>query len=194
MDPRLLEAFLHEPHYLMGKRLRPLSPWHVLLLSAAEVPVFEAGKLAKMDAAQLSIEMKKASWACSRSYPDSRVKSKIGIVDYIRLAGGGLKKQLESWMSYLDDYLSEPEVCYIDITGGKSASTPRNPPPEPIRLVGVMMQYGKTEKEAWDTPIGAAKWYDAVNQWHTGCSIDFDTDRNREFREALKKKIDMKAM
>jgi hypothetical protein len=170
MDALAAEAFLNAEHSVYGLKMRPLSLGHAFALEAVGSP-FYAGALG--DASQLQL----AAWICSRPALASFNASGLSFRLWSWMASKmDFDSQAARWAVYVGDYCAPPQFW------NKTAKEKAQPSkiPSAISTVVRLMRLGMSEREAWQTPVGAASWYEvAAYETETGNKLDIVTDGER---------------
>jgi hypothetical protein len=170
MDALAAEAFLNATHTIYGLRMRPLSIGHAFALEAIGSP-FYTGALG--DASQLQL----AAWICSR--PALAAFDATGfqfrLWSYLA-AKSDFDTQAARWAVYVADYCAPPQFW----SKQNKEKTEPSKIPSAISTVVRLMRLGMTEREAWQTPVGAASWYEIASyETETGNKLDIVTDSER---------------
>lgn len=170
MDALAAEAFLNANHSVYGLRMRSLSLGHAFTLEAVGSP-FYTGALG--DAAQLRL----AAWICSRKPLASFDASGLRFRLWSWLAGKtDFDTEAAKWAVYVADYCAPPQFWSKQT---KEKSEPSKIP-SAIGTVVRLMRLGMSEREAWNTPVGVASWYEAAYyETETGNKLDIVTDSER---------------
>jgi hypothetical protein len=176
LDPAFSEAFLHRlarnsewsAHRVLGRRLRPFSLWHLLLLSEVESPLIQAAPIAAHDLV-VGVEL------CRCVYPASTLGGRSlwrRILNAWHIAGGGLSRQVERFRAYREDFESPPD--YSIVPPERSSGTTRGQPPLLFQLLVATIKVARCgRQEAWGVSPGEAAWYRAEWLKERGCDVDF---------------------
>lgn len=112
-DERFAEGFLHKPHRVFGKKLKPFSTWHRLQLEWVNSRILTGGPTKWDVYAAVKI--------CQSQYPDAAdVETYKGIRAFVwklRYLFTPWRKEAKKFFAYIDDYYSPPKLW-----GGKSSS------------------------------------------------------------------------
>jgi hypothetical protein len=181
LDSSFAAAYIDNgKHYrLLGRRLRPFSLWHVLLLQALDSPFIKGGSISLFD-------LKTAIGICSLRYRNSKIKRpwfpfKVGV--------GALRQEVARFVEYVEDYLSKPEYTVIpwDTKHTGPAPVPVTPPPHIIATAFNVAHGARiTIGEAWDLPIGESYICESMYLRAQGAQLDFLSDEERKFQQELK--------
>lgn len=198
LEAAFTEAFFHRlprrfdardpwsAHRVLGKRLRPFSIWHALLLTQEASPFTMGGGVARVAPPDLV----KAVSVCRLRYPLSRPDGRMGGPRFSwrafwRMLGGGFAREVEAFNTYLEDFQTVPEYTVVP---PKSAGEARTPAPETLRLVrAVLACTGCSRAEAWDCPMGEARWWYALWLQERGADLDFTSAHVRAEQEQLER-------
>ena len=170
MDALAAEAFLNAEHTVCGLRMRPLSLGHAFSLEAIGSP-FYTGALG--DSSQLRL----AAWICSRPAlaPFDATGIRFRLWSWLA-AKMDFDTEAARWAIYVADFCAPPQFW------SKQSNEKAEPSkiPSAIGTVVRLMRLGMTEREAWQTPVGAASWYEAsYYETETGNKLDIVTDSER---------------
>ena len=101
----------------------------------------------------------------------------------------GLRKNVDKFLFYTQDYVQQPEYAIIPIeTSGPPAKpqVPRGRAPDDIEMVADLLAWTHwDDKKIWDLPLGYANWLRTMAIRDKGADIDFVTEKEREFRKTL---------
>lgn len=188
------EAFLHRlpvrfdrqdpwsAHRVLGVRLRPFSVWHAFLLTREESP------LTQVREGQMSIgpaDLLKAVDICRLRYPQNEIQPRFSWRAFWRMLGGGFEREVEAFKGYLADFQTVPDYTVIP---PRNAGESRTPAPETLRLVrAVIGCTGCRRDEAWDCPLGEARWWFALWLQERGADLDFTSAKVREEQAILER-------
>jgi hypothetical protein len=167
-------------HRILGRRLRPLCLWHLLLLQTIDSPFITGGSISLLD-------LKTAIGICGLRYRNSDIK-RPWFPRFTTITR--LKKNVDLFIEYIGDYSSKPEynVVPFDLkmpSGPPPA--PLTPPPHIIATAYNVAQGARVSiREAWDMPIGEAYISEAMYFRIQGAQLDFLSDEERKFQEQLK--------
>lgn len=173
MDALAAEAFLNTSHRVCGLWMRPLSVGHAFTLEAIGSP-FYSGQ--RGDFSQLQL----AAWICSRP-PLAPLNARGLRFRLWKRLGSPEEFDVEAakWAVYVGDYCAAPQMWNKSPKAGEEKPEPSRIP-APIMTVARLMRLGMTEAQAWQTPVGAASWYEAASfETETGTRLDIVTDAER---------------
>jgi hypothetical protein len=173
MDALAAEAFLNADHRVCGLRLRPLSIGHAFTLEAIGSPFYH-GQKGDLDQLQL------AAWICSRP-PLAPIHARgFRFALWQRTASRfDLETEAARWSVYVGDYCSPPQMWNKAPKAGEERREHSRIPSQ-IITVTRLMRLGISEKQAWETPVGIAAWYEAASfEAETGEHLDIVTDSER---------------
>jgi len=165
LDLKFAESVLNLEHRVLGKKLKPFSLWHALLLEAIKSPIWMGqGKLTLPD-------LHSAVAICSQEWPSFNLNA--GIITVIRntfLRGKRLDDESKKLIAYFNDYNSVPMIWTADKSDKKEA--PKCPLPMALDLVAWLVRHGFGEARSWNMPIGLAHWYYVACAKQRGSEID----------------------
>lgn len=173
MDALAAEAFLNAPHRVYGLTMRPLSLGHSFTLEAIGSPFYH-GKLGTRQ------ELRLAAWICSR--PPLAVPQMSGPKFWawrILSARCNFVSEVERWKTYVSDYCAPPQLWSKSMKAGETKADPSRIP-QAVSTATRLMLIGMDERQAWETPVGMAAWYEAAHyETETGQRLDIVTDGER---------------
>lgn len=195
MDPAFAEAFVHalarpfrpdDPwsgHKVLGKRLRPFCLWHSFLLEQMGSP-FVTG--AGVTAADLS----RAVAVCRCRYRELYAPTRFCMVAFWKVLGPGLGKEVQRFRDYVGDFQTRPDYHVVPTRGATGPA--RGQAPDYLRLVAEAIAVARcSRQEAWEMPVGEARWWFAIGLKNRGADLDFADAEQRaaEAREIAALKI-----
>ncbi len=183
------EAFIHtDDHRVLGRKLRPFSLYHQLILEAIGSPVMSADRPVTL------IDLEIASRVCASDYGGYRSAGRrsgwLGKLWWLaRALRADTQKEMLAMDRYFKDYTSVPDRWE---NGGevKGSGKAYSEFPAPLSVVGCLMANGfqaGDEKKVWMTPLGAAHWYCATFLRMDGADLKLMTEHDREFIEGFKR-------
>ena len=186
LDPSLAGAFIDGglEHRVLGVPVRPFCLWHVLLLQALDSPFLRHGEVGLF-------ELRTAIGICRLRFGQSRVRRPfLGPRALWRLCRrGGLRREVKEFLGYTADYIYKPEYSVREpkLPAGSSPRIPSHSAPEIIRLVGDVVGWSHwPEAYVWELPPSRAHWYRAMALRAAGIDVDFMSDEDRAFNDAMK--------
>jgi hypothetical protein len=172
------EAFAHDRHVVLGRKLKPYCAYHLFWLKVIKSPLVTGGVITISD-------LEAASRICSCRYGEAgesiepRAFEKLRF--YWRAMRYRLDKEIEAFQRFADDFNSPPTP---ESEGGESTFKGEQLPHE-IWIVSGLINMGFSPQEAWMTPLGEAEWYLSVGNLHNGKPSNILTGHDREFRAGL---------
>lgn len=165
LDLKFAESVLNLDHRVLGKKLKPFSLWHALLLEAIQSPIW-------MGKGSLTLpDLYSAVAICSNEWPKFTLKAgTLTILCNTFLRGERLEKESKKLVAYFNDYNSVPMLWTADKTDKKEA--PKCPLPMALDLVAWLVRHGFGEARSWNMPIGLAHWYYIACAKQRGSEID----------------------
>lgn len=172
--PLFAEAFLNIPHRVFGLRMRPYCLWHSFLLHYHLSPVVfsELGRPTLADvmlAARIgacrygewpeplprwSLTRLRMAWISRRA---NAAKEALRLRDWIADYASG------------PDFWTEQKTATADGAGFKE----RGDMPSQLNTASRLMLMGFSERDAWEQPVGKARWYAAGYAALNGAELDF---------------------
>ena len=187
MDPAFAEAFLHalaspfranDPwsgHKVLGRRLRPFCLWHSFLLEQMGSP-FVTG--AGVTAADLS----RAVAVCRCRYGGVSRTPRFSLAAFWKVLGRGLGSEVQLFREYVADFQTRPDYRVIPPRGATGPA--RGQAPEYLRLVAEVIAMTRcSRQEAWEMPVGEARWWFALGLKNRGADLDFADAEQRAAEE-----------
>jgi hypothetical protein len=105
-----------------------------------------------------------------------------------------LEAGVGKFMIYLGDYTQRPEyniIPFDEFSGPRRKSKPPTPPPDIIQLVYDAAHGANVSiTDAWNMPLGEAYISQSMYYKQQGLQVDFMTESEREFQEALKAELE----
>jgi len=165
LDLKFAESVLNLEHRVLGKKLKPFSLWHALLLDAVKSPIWIGrGALTLPD-------LHAAVAICSQEWPSFNLKA--GIFTILRnsfLRGERLERESRKLLAYFSDYNAVPMLWTSDKPEDKEAKKCQLP--MALDLVAWLVRHGFGEARSWNMPIGLAHWYYIACAKQRGSEID----------------------
>ena len=165
LDLKFAESVLNLNHRVLGKRLKPFSLWHALLLEATRSPIWAGhGPITLPD-------LHAAVAICSNEWPKFNLKA--GFFTILRnscISDDRLQFEGKKLIAYFNDYNSVPMLWTEDKKDFKEK--PRCPLPLSLDLVAWLVRHGFGEARSWNMPIGLAHWYYIACARQRGGEID----------------------
>ena len=179
MDLVFFQSVLVQPPVILGQRLRPLSAWHILALSAFQNPFIVGGEYGASHVAQ-------AIWICktefgtgARRLMDSRELYHECFVFAQSLGDFDVAGAAESLQQYIEDYTTSPKI-WQKANAGTSAIL------MPLRVVATVMQHFQqiTEADAWNMPFCRLMAYRAC--WAEDVGSDLVDEATRKVLDRIR--------
>ena len=179
-DESFIEAFVSKPggHRVLGKRLKPMSTWHVLQLQYVQSPLAAGGPVAWADL-WLAVRI------CRTSFPESVHAVPMASLR-LRWARGWrrLSREVAAFEAYAGDYMSNPEI-QSEQTDTKSMRLP-----DLDNLLQEVAMYRKMSacprEEAWNVPVGELSWMNTAWARMNGAKFSIITPLERAMIERMK--------
>lgn len=181
LDLKFAESVLNLNHRVLGKKLKPFSLWHALLLEAIGSPIWVGqGRLTLQD-------LHAAVAVCSNEWPAFNLKA--GWMTVLRnscITDYQLQVEGKKLVSYFNDYNSVPMLWTEDKK--ESKNKPKCSLPLSLDLVAWLVRHGFGESRSWNMPIGLAHWYYIACARQRGGEIDLVSPEEQLVIEEVKRK------
>ena len=146
-------------HTVLGRRLRPFTFWHALLLEVIGSPYARGGRPGAFDLAALF----HAARVCQLRYPHTLAPLRFATLSACLLQrryGRRLEREQAAFLHYLRDYNSPP------IYGTREGDEHSISCPWYAVVVEqlLLLDPRLTLAQAWDSPIGSTRWRIAARQ------------------------------
>lgn len=169
-------------HRVCGVLVRPFSHWHMVQLQAIQSPLLGASeRLPWGGAADLAF----ASGVCRTQFPQTfspptgirgllwRMRTAWRVRDVQKIVDANA-----AWAAYISDCTQSAEVA-------QAAGNCRCRVPAPLAVVSRLIRFGIVHGEAWDLPVGYARWLFYGLSEANGAQLDLVDDAlAAAFREA----------
>jgi hypothetical protein len=165
-------------HVVLGRKLRPFSHWHAILLEAVQSPYIKKGNVTLFD-------LKTAVGICRLKYGDSKIRRSLFP---LRINQKRLIKENQKLLDYFGDCLQSPRYSAMPFTSeshGHPAPKGGSPPDILSVVADVISWSGWPEEYVWNLPIGRCRWYRAMAQADKQ-PLDFLTPAEVEFQNQMK--------
>jgi hypothetical protein len=179
-DESFIEAFVSKPggHWVLGKRLKPLSTWHVLQLQYLQSPLAAGGPVAWSDL-WLAVRI------CGTSFPESVGRPRFSALRLSWARGWRrLSREVAAFEAYAGDYMSSPEIQ------SEQTSTQSVRLPDLDSLLQEVAMYRKmsgcAREEAWNVPVGELSWMNTAWARMNGAKFSIMTPIERAMVERMK--------
>lgn len=199
VDPIFSEAWIHnlppdftsdDPwsnHVVLGRRMRPFSLWHRLLLRDIESPLLDAAR------AITPQDLDKAVSICRCRYQQVNFAARPVYSPTLlwHVAAGGLAKGTAAFAEYLRDFCARPDYVILPNPNVKG------PPPLPLgrpetelsQAATVIGWSHWTDRYVWELPECQVEHYAAMAQEAAGARLDFTDASKRSFEAQLDEKL-----
>lgn len=178
-DISWIQSVLYEPPTVLGRRLRPFSPLHALILQNIDSPFMFGGTAATFEDLVVAVHVCGLTWTERNQWlPPAKLLRRWG------------RKQRHTDFGavadVMDEYISESWQLPERWTSGKGPSHSKANGAFHLAVFG-MSRLGMTEARAWDCPVARLICYrEAFAEQETGKS-DLVSDQEKRGIEALKK-------
>lgn len=168
MNRLFAESFLNrDDHVVLGRRLLPLSLWHLQQLEIAGSPYFVGGAFPQARDLRLAVAV------CTTPFP------RLPDLSGKRLAWDWLKSwrcdfltETAKFRAYLDDFNALPQLWRQEEKRNPGAREPVGLPWALAIVAGICGSTGWSAETAWNLPVGQAYWYHVAFAMQRGCSVD----------------------
>lgn len=166
LDRLFAESILNrDDHVVLGRRLLPLSLWHLLMLEIGQSPYFAGGYPTPKD-------LRLAVTICTTPFP--RLPDLSGrrlIRDWLRSWRCLFPVEATKFRGYLEDFNAAPMLWTKE---GKEK--PKGPAPVPLpfalEVATTLIGHGFAEDRVWTMPAGLAQWYYVAACKAKGCEVN----------------------
>jgi len=179
-DESFIEAFVSKPggHRVLGKRLKPMSTWHVLQLQYVQSPLAAGGSVEWSDL-WLAVRI------CGTSFPESVRRPRFAALRLAWVRGWRrLSREVAAFEAYAGDYMSSPEI-QSEKTSTQSARLP-----DLDSLLQEVAMYRKmsgcSREEAWNVPTGELSWMNTAWARMNGAKFTIITPLERAMIDRMK--------
>lgn len=199
LEPSFAQAIFHDlprnydsrdpwsNHRVLGLRLRPFSLWHLALLQEIDSPLLIPLRKDEPCAAGPR-DLARAVRICRLRWPQIDWKGDFDLRVLCALLGG-FTKHLAAFAEYVKDFQASPEYIVIppERNGNEPPRAPRGAPPAILRTLREVIQVtGCSRSDAWDMPVGEARWWYAIAD-NERFECDFMTQVKRDEQARIKK-------
>ena len=183
IDSKFAESLICRRYRVLDKPLKPFSLWHYAALNAVgnswafgEYNPFQGPE-------EIFSELYQAVCICSKGFDPELQALETEVDDRHKQHRLGqlaveLPDHINLFQTYLRDHCAGPE--FWEKEGSKGVDTGM---PVIGQLIGLLLQCGFSEKEAWELPMGRAQFYAAFitcTQPGSSASPMWVTDKQRE--------------
>jgi hypothetical protein len=184
--PELLENFIHAPHALDGRELKPFCALHYLWLSYLESPFIQTAK--EIMQADVSI----AALVCSSSSSEEIVRrlerenNRWKISRFVRQlfrSPDSIPAATRKFLAYQSDFLSLPEYQEAK----ENAENPERIPWLFSIIASVVKETGWPEEYVLTIPLGKLLWYQSTFAFLATGKSNILSGREKEALEKIRK-------
>ncbi len=187
MQLQIAEALLHVAggHRVLGKRLRPFSLWHELVLEHLQSPFLHKNR------PLLPEDLCTAVAVCGSAFPHVNVRLRTTPALLWRMAGGGFARELKSFLAYIGDYLTEPDFAVVQATAMESPGSRTDlygqPPAAMAMAADIVAWSGWSREVVLNLPSGEARLWHAFTRKAAGQTLDWVDPSQENEMDALAK-------
>jgi hypothetical protein len=161
IDSKFAESLICRRYSVLDKPLKPFSLWHYSALCAINNSWAFGEYNPFLDTEEIFAELYQAVCICSKGFDPELKALDIEVEDRHKQQRLGelavsLADHIKLFKTYLNDHCAGPE--FWEKEGSKGVDTGI---PAIGQLLGVLLQCGFSEKEAWEMPMGRAQFYAA---------------------------------
>lgn len=204
---RFFDAFAHDSHVVMGRRLCKFTLRHRFWLEALESPIVTGGEISLVD-----VEMAARLCAIPSRELDETVPRRFGrksrwwerLAFTCRVWRRDTSAEYEAFFAYLTDHGNSPVVHENSIEFEEETDGPPLPPGEKARrrakqldtgvipgllnlVTGLVKRSGWEPDTVWALGPGEAEWYLTGVLIHDGVKVPVKTPSDEEFEEGIRR-------
>ncbi|EIQ01049.1 hypothetical protein OpiT1DRAFT_05613 [Opitutaceae bacterium TAV1] len=183
-DTRYVEAAVNHRHRVLGRVLAPYSFWHILLLETVQSPLL-LDKPVTPQALWQAVHICSSRWNPGFVAPDMVQPSRLRwqwLTTRYRLV-----VEINKFHEYLRDHDSGPR-CELR-SDKKLVSCGAHDVDGNFETVCYLQLKGLSPGEAWNMPVGMARWYSAVYSRLEGADLQFRTPVDDMHLERLRRQV-----
>lgn len=167
MNRHFAESFLNrDDHCVLGRRLLPLSLWHMFNLEVAQSPYFLGGSFPSARDLRLAVRV------CRTPYPHlPDLSDKSFFWDWLKAFRCTFLLETVKFKTYLEDYNALPQLWQAERKRGPGREATGLPWSLAI-VTGVCGATGWPAETVWNMPIGQAYWYHVGFAMQAGSTVD----------------------
>lgn len=172
MNRPFAESFFNrDDHIVLGRRLLPLSLWHLTQLEIAGSPYFIGRSF------PMAKDLRLAVTVCTTPFPRLPDLSGRRLAwDWLRSWRCDFLRETAKFRAYLDDFNALPQIWKKPETGKSSGRQPASLPWALAVVSGICSSTGWSAGTAWNLPVGQAYWYHVAFAMQKGCEVNLMSD------------------
>ena len=167
MNRTFAESFLNrDDHVVLGRRLLPLSLWHLLQLEIAGSPYFSGATFPGPKDLRLAVAV------CTTPFPRlPDLSGKKLVRDWLKSWRCDFLTETAKFRTYLEDFNALPQLWQEEKKPGKGRA-PVGLPWALAIVSGICGSTGWSAETAWNLPVGQAYWYHIAFAMQKGANVD----------------------
>ena len=194
LDKTFSEAWLHDlprnytpsdpwsNHRVLGRRLRPFSLWHRLLLRSIDSPFLDATRTATPQ------DLDRLASICRCRYLQVDFNARGTARLFWQISAGGLDRNTDALAKYMEDFGARPDYREAP-TNAPDKSAPELPIGRPelefTQACAIVKWSRWPEAMVWEMPECMSEWYYTMAMEADGARFDFTNDERREYEANL---------
>lgn len=188
MNRLFAESFLNrDDHVVLGRRLLPLSLWHMVQLEIAQSPYFLGGAFPTPRDLRLAVTV------CTTPFPRLPDLSGQSLVwDWLKSWRCDFLTETARFRAYLEDFNALPMLWREEQKRSPGSRETVGLPWALGIVAGLCGSTGWSAETAWNLPVGQAYWYHVAFAMQRGCSVDLLSDGELLAIETVKAKRAMR--
>lgn len=180
MDDRCLNALIGASTRVCGYQLNALTPWHHVLLSAIDSPVFDPDRPKETKDLLIFLKIAQTRWP---QVPSLKPSLKDVWWTWRMKKPKIIRREIGRMREWLDAQLAMPQFWENDNSSGNTLSSP----PIFALVVGLVSKGGISLDQAWNMRMAESRWFDATLAELNGAKIKFSYEgENEEIAKQLK--------
>jgi hypothetical protein len=184
MDDRYLNGIIGCQAVVCGRRLNNLTPWHVTLMEAIDSPLVSGSGVVDAKSVLQFIKISKSSFPKEPNMTPN-------IIDLFWLWRMKKRKTAIIQIKILDDWMAiqmaSPRL-WIDESPNRRHGAGLSAPTMLSLVVKLMTKTAMKEREAWNTRLSIARWYDVSISEMEGADLKIAYENEYEFKSSLEDK------
>ena len=176
MDDRFFNGVIGCSSKVCGYKLKSLTPWHQLMLSALGSSVFDSEKTTTIDDLLLFLKVTQTEWP---NLPDLRAKPRDFWWHWKLKKIKTLQREMDKFKEWLDIQLSSPKLWQDE---DKDVKSQPSSPAIMMLVVDLVSTGGLSISEAWNMRISESQWFHTTLAELKGAKLKvaYETDKMPE--------------
>lgn len=167
MDDRFFNGLIGSPTRVCHYKLKALTPWHFLLLSAIDSPVLQPEKDTHVNDLLICLQVLQLEWP---AVPDFKSSLRDKLWAFRMNLHGAARREFAKFGDWLEVQLSFPEFWDTDKDGETQDDT-SNMPGVLSLVAGMVCNSSIQLVDAWNMRISEARWYLAAIAHNNGAEF-----------------------